>query len=38
MRLKSEDQKREVMERKKKLKRREQRILDDCTWKERRMK
>lgn len=38
MRLKSEDQKREVMERKKKLKRREERILDDCKWKERRMK
>jgi len=38
VRLEGEEQKREVMERKSRLKGRKERILEDWTWKERRMR
>lgn len=38
LKLKSEEQKREIMRRKRKLKGRKERIMDDLTWKERKMK
>lgn len=38
LKLKGEEQKREIMRRKRELKDRRERIMDDLTWKERKMK